>query len=71
MKTQEEQKLDRYEPITLKIEVVYTFMPDDSLPEDFDGTREDAVEWFKSDLAENFNLFANPRDIYEHITEEE
>jgi hypothetical protein len=70
MKTKK-QKLDRYEPIVLKVEVVYTFMPDDSLPDDFDGTREDAVEYFKWDLAENFNLFANPQEIYHHITEEE
>ena len=69
MKTQK-QKLDRYEPIVLKVEVVYTFMPDDSLPDDFDGTHDEAVEYLRWDLAENFTAFANPKDIYEHITEE-
>ena len=49
----------------------FTFLPDDSLPPDFKGNREDAVEYLKEDLAENFALFANPRDIYHYISEEE
>jgi hypothetical protein len=69
--TMKKSKLDKYNPITLKVEMSFTFLPDDSLPPDFKGNREDAVEYLKEDLAENFALFANPRDIYHYISEEE
>jgi len=64
------KKLIKYNPITLKFEMSFTFNPEESLPPDFDGDREEAVEYLKEDLAENFNLFANPREIYHYISEE-
>lgn len=56
-------------PITLELGLSYTFDPVDHLPDDWQGTREDAIEWFRSDIAENLRNWINPRDIYGAIRE--
>ena len=57
------------QPITLELGLSYTFNPVDHLPEDWRGTREDAIEWFRADIAENLHNWVNPRDIYDCIRE--
>jgi hypothetical protein len=60
----------KHKPITLKLELSYTFQPEDHLPDDWDGTREDLVEWFRSDIADNLHSWINSRDIYDHLQED-
>ena len=57
--------------ITLKLEMTYSFNPSEHLPDDWEGTREELVEWFRSDIAENFHNWVNRRDIYDNIKEED
>lgn len=62
-------KLKQIKPITLEIGLRFTFNPADHLPDDWQGAREEAVEWFRSDMAENLHNWINPRDIYGAIRE--
>ena len=66
-----ELKPDQHEPVTLKLELTYTFEPSECLPDDWEGTRDELVEWFSSDMAENFRSWINPREIYDSIQEED
>ena len=65
-----ERKPDQHEPVTLKLELTYSFEPSECLP-DWEGTREELVEWFRSDMAENFHSWVNRREIYDSIQEED
>ena len=43
------------DPVTIRLTYEWTFNPADSLPEDYeDWTREQVVDWFKDDIAENY-----------------
>ena len=66
-----ELKPDQHEPVTLKLDLTYTFEPSECLPDDWEGTREELVEWFRSDMAENFHSWVNRREIYNSIQEED
>jgi hypothetical protein len=63
--------MNRYQhnPVTLKLELTYTFEPSECLPDDWEGTREELVEWLRSDIAENLHSWINSRDIYDSIQE--
>jgi hypothetical protein len=65
-----ELKPDQHEPVTLRLKLTYTFEPSECLPDDWEGTREELVEWFRSDMAENFHGWVNRREIYDSIQEE-
>lgn len=63
-------KPKQLKPITLELRLSYTFDPVDYLPDDWQGTRKKAIEWFRSDIVENIYDWINPRDIYDCIKEE-
>lgn len=52
-------------PITIKLEASWIFS---ELPDDFEGTREDAIDYFKSDLVNNFGEFFDTRYVSQHLT---
>jgi hypothetical protein len=64
-----EMRPKQLKPITLELRLSYTFDPVDHLPDDWQGTREEAIERFRSDIAENLHNWLNPRDIYGAIRE--
>ena len=61
-------KAQEHKPITLKLELTYTFNPVDSLPDDWEGTRAELVEWFRCDLAESLGEI-NTNEIFNNIEE--
>jgi hypothetical protein len=58
------------EPITITLKLSYSFIPKDCLPDDFSGTKEDAIEYFRADVAENIMSWATPNEIYNGLTAE-
>jgi hypothetical protein len=52
-------------PIIVKLEVAWVFT---ELPDDFEGTRQEAIEYFKNDVSENFNEFFDGGQVESHLT---
>jgi hypothetical protein len=58
------------DPVTIRLTYEWAFDPADSLPEDFDEwSREQVVDWFKDDIAENLSEYAQLGRIRQHLTE--
>jgi hypothetical protein len=66
-----ELKPDQHKPVTLRLKLTYTFEPSECLPDDWEGTREELVEWFRDDMVDNFHGWVNRREIYDSIQEED
>jgi hypothetical protein len=62
-------KTDLNKEVTIQVKLTYNFVPADFLPDDFEGTREDVVEWFRDDVADNFEQFVSKREIYDNTVE--
>lgn len=52
-------------PVTIKLEASWIFS---ELPDDFEGSRRDAIDYFKNDLADNFGEFFDTRHVLQHLT---
>jgi hypothetical protein len=65
----EELKAGQHKPVTLKLELTYSFEPSECLPDDWEGTRGELVEWLRHDVAENFHHWVRKREIYDSIQE--
>ena len=52
-------------PIIVKLEVSWVFT---ELPDDFEGTRQEAIEYFKNDVSQNFSEFFDGDQVESHLT---
>jgi hypothetical protein len=63
------KKLTPIDPVTIRLTYEWTFDPKDSLPEDYENwSREQVVEWFKDDIAENLYEYT-PSWARQHLHE--
>jgi hypothetical protein len=44
-------------PIEITLKYTWTFDQGDHLPDDFSGTRKEAIEWLKEDVATNLSEY--------------
>ena len=51
-------------PIKLKLTLDWNIDPRDHLPDDFNGTREEAIDWIKTEIAENLASCVIDSEIY-------
>ena len=65
----ETEKLDLNKEVIIQVKLTYSFVPADHLPDDYDGTREDVVSYFREDIAQNFDQWVSANEIYEHTQE--
>jgi hypothetical protein len=63
------EKLDLNKEVIIQVKLTYSFVPADHLPDDYDGTREDVVSYFREDIAQNFDQWVSANEIYEHTQE--
>jgi hypothetical protein len=63
------EKLDLNKEVIIQVKLTYSFVPADHLPDDYDGTREDIVSYFREDIAQNFDQWVSANEIYEHTQE--
>jgi hypothetical protein len=63
------KKLDLNKEVIIQVKLTYSFVPADHLPDDYDGTREDVVSYFREDIAQNFDQWVSANEIYEHTQE--
>ena len=52
----EDMKMKR-KPIEITLKYTWTFDQRDHLPDDFSGTRKEAIRWFKDDVATNLSEY--------------
>lgn len=52
-------------PIIVTLEVTWVFT---ELPDDFKGTRREAIEYCKNDVSENFSEFFDGARVEDHLT---
>jgi hypothetical protein len=63
------EKLDLNKEVIIQVKLTYSFVPADHLPDDYDGTREDVVNYFREDIAQNFDQWVSANEIHEHTQE--
>jgi hypothetical protein len=63
------EKLDLNKEVIIQVKLTYSFVPADHLPDDYGGTREDVVNYFREDIAENFDQWVSANEICEHTQE--
>jgi hypothetical protein len=52
-------------PVVVKLEVTWVFT---ELPDDFKGTRREAIEYCKNDVSENFSEFFDVNQVENNLT---
>ena len=52
-------------PIVVRLEVSWVFT---ELPDDFEGTRREAIEYCKNDVSENFSEFFDVNQVENNLT---
>jgi hypothetical protein len=58
------------EPVTIRLSYEWTFEPENCLPDGFESwTREEIVDWFKDDLAENLSEYVLKKNIRQDLQE--
>ena len=65
MKQTIEMPMKLKKPIVVKLEVAWVFT---ELPDDFEGTRQEAIDYFKNDVSENFGEFFDGGRVESHLT---
>ena len=65
MKQTIEMSMKLKKPIVVKLQVSWVFT---ELPDDFEGTRQEAIEYFKNDVSQNFSEFFDSGRVEGHLT---
>ena len=65
MKRKTEPVVTLKNPVVIKLETSWVFT---ELPDDFEGTRKDAIQYFKEDIADNFGEFFDTRYVSHHLS---
>ena len=65
MKRTTEMSMKLKKPVVVKLEVAWFFT---ELPDDFEGTRQEAIEYFKNDVSQNFSEFFDGGEVESPLT---
>ena len=55
--------------VSIKLQMIWYFDLRDHLPDDFSGTRADAIKYLREDIAENLGNYLTFDEIMDHLKE--